>query len=182
MTLTEVFDTIALVGKAAGCPERAAVYIKHLEGRVSRVSEATAMLREDEKPSVGFLEWIDPPFNAGHWTPEIIELAGGIDSFGTKHQPSRTISDEVLIEADPDVLIIALCGFNEQRAAEDMEILANRIDLKRLKAHQKGQIHVLDGNSLFSRPGPRLVDSLGVLVDILHPGLMKSPNGGPVAV
>ena len=118
---------------------------------------------------MGFLEWIDPLFNAGHWTPEIIELAGGIDSFGNKHKPSQTIMDEQLMTADPDVLIVALCGFDEARAALDLEHLKNRVDWQQLRAVKTDRVHILNGNAYFSRPGPRLVDSLEILNQLLHP-------------
>jgi iron complex transport system substrate-binding protein len=173
MTLTEVLDSISLVGTIAGCEKTAAAYRHSLETRIEKVRQITSGLTESEKPTVGFLEWIDPLFNAGHWTPEIIEYAGGIDSFGNKHQPSQTLSDETLIEADPDVLIIALCGFDEERATEDLELLKSRIDFEALTASKSGRVHVLDGNAYFSRPGPRLVDSLEILCQLLHPALYK---------
>ena len=110
-----------------------------------------------------------PLFNAGHWTPEIIEYAGGIDSFGNKHQPSQTISDDALVKADPDVLIVALCGFDAERATGDLKSLKARIDFGSLTAAKKDQVYVLDGNAYFSRPGPRLVDSLEILAKLLHP-------------
>lgn len=169
MTLTEVFDTITLVGESAGCLEVAAEYRAKLEQRVTRIRTITDALTEAQKPTVGFLEWIDPLFNAGHWTPEIIEYAGGIDSFGNKHQPSTTMSDEALLEADPDVLIVALCGFDESRATSDLENLKARINYEQLRAVKNNRVHILDGNAYFSRPGPRLVESLEVLAAILHP-------------
>lgn len=172
MTLTEVFDTLDLVGEAADCMDRATAYRRELIRRVDRIRHLTASLPERDKPHVGFLEWIDPPFNAGHWTPEIIEYAGGIDSFGNKHEPSRTISIETIERADPDVLIIALCGFTEARAMEDLDILKKRLDVHKLKAFRNERVHVLDGNAFFSRPGPRLVDSLEILFKILHPTLL----------
>ena len=91
MTLTEVFDTISLVGRVADCEKLALNYRQSLEHRVQKVRDMTDGIETENKPTVGFLEWIDPLFNAGHWTPEIIEYAGGIDSFGNKHQPSQTI-------------------------------------------------------------------------------------------
>jgi iron complex transport system substrate-binding protein len=169
MTLTEVFDTISLVGRVVGCEDSAHHYRQSLERRVQKVRDMTDGIETAKKPTVGFLEWIDPLFNAGHWTPEIIEYAGGIDSFGNKHQPSQTITDETLIEADPDVLIVALCGFDEERATSDLESLKARIDFDTLTAAKTGRVHILDGNAYFSRPGPRLVDSLEILAELLHP-------------
>jgi iron complex transport system substrate-binding protein len=169
MTLTEVFDTISLVGRVVDCEASARTYRQSLERRVQKVRNMTDSIAKQNKPTVGFLEWIDPLFNAGHWTPEIIEYAGGIDSFGNKHQPAQTITDETLIEADPDVLIVALCGFDEERAARDLESLKTRIDFDALTAVKKDRVYILDGNAYFSRPGPRLVDGLEILAELLHP-------------
>ena len=174
MTLGEVFTTITLLGEAAGISDKAEEFRASLEGRVKRVRQLTDELSEEDKPTVGFLEWSDPLFNGGHWTPELIEYAGGVDSFGSKHQPSRTIPDEQLLEANPEVLIVALCGFDEVRAAKELELLKQRIDFSKLKAAQTGRVHVLDGNSYFSRPGPRLVDALEILLGLLHPELARA--------
>lgn len=169
MTLGEVLDTIELVGRASGVPDRASAYRSALEARVERVHQKTKRLKDNEKPRVGFLEWTDPLFNGGHWTPELIHIAGGIDCFGNLHQPSTTISDETLLEADPDVLIVALCGFDEERSRKELERLKQWLDFNQLRSHRHGNVHVLDGNSYFSRPGPRLVDSVELLAGILHP-------------
>lgn len=174
MTLGEVFDTISLLGEQVGISEQAAKYRNSLEQRVNRVREVTAQLGQADKPTVGFIEWADPLFNGGHWTPELIEYAGGLDSFGNKHEASTTIADERLLEADPDVLIVALCGFDEARAKQELVELKDRIDFTQLKAEQQGRVHVLDGNSYFSRPGPRLVDALEILLKLLHPKLPLS--------
>jgi iron complex transport system substrate-binding protein len=171
MTLSQVFDTISLVGEVTGCPTRAAEYRQSLEARVAKITSITDQLKESSRPTVGFLEWIDPLFNAGHWTPEIIEFAGGIDSFGNKHQPSETLADATLIEKDPDVLIIALCGFDIKRAQHDLESLKARIEYEQLSAVKADRVYVMDGNAYFSRPGPRLVDSLEILASLLHPDL-----------
>ena len=167
MTLAEVFETIILVGSAAGCSEIAKIYVRSLSGRVDEVRQAAAEIRR--KPRVGFLEWVDPPFNGGHWTPELIEYAGGIDCFGSKHQPSRRIDHATITDADPDVLILAPCGFDETRARQELEVFKQQLDFRALRAAKSGRVYVLDGNSYFSRPGPRLVDVLELLFKLLHP-------------
>ncbi len=169
MTLGEVFDTILQVGAATGEKQRAADHLESLIQRVDRIRVITDRLPHEDKPTVGFIEWTDPLFNGGHWTPELIEIAGGIDSFGNKHAPSESISDERLLESDPEVLIVAPCGFDEHRAQGDLEALKQRVDFNQLKAYRNGRVHILDGNSTFSRPGPRLVDSLEILFKLLHP-------------
>ena len=167
MSLGEVLDTIKLVGEATDCEAQADVYVDELRSRIETIREKAET--KLNKPQVGFLEWIDPPFNGGHWTPELIEYAGGVDCFGSKHEPSRTIDYQTVLDADPEVLIVALCGFDEIRAAEELELLMERVDLTRMKAFKTGRIHVLDGNSYFSRPGPRLVDALEIVHGLLHP-------------
>ena len=174
MTLMEVLETISLVGHATHSETSALSCRKALEQRVKKIREATFDLEQRNKPTVGFLEWLNPLFNAGHWTPEIIEYAGGIDSFGNKHQPSQAITDEALIAANPDVLIIALCGFNEERAATDLESLKARIDFNALTAARNNQVYILDGNTYFSRPGPRLVDALELITKLLHPTIANT--------
>ncbi len=169
MTLGEVFDTVLLVGECSGYPERASRYVSDLKARVSTICEKTSQIPPANRPTVGFLEWLDPLFNAGHWTPEIIEMAGGVDAFGNKHQPSTTMADDKLFESDPDVLIVALCGFDEARARADLEAFSARVPWHDLKAVKQDRVHILDGNALFSRPGPRLVDSLEILTNLLHP-------------
>lgn len=167
MSLNDVFDTILMVGEACGVTSRAEQLV--LEGRatIDAVQQRRSAL--PEKPKVAFLEWIDPPFNAGHWTPEIIELAGGIDCLGNKHEPSRTISYDEIQASAPDVMIVALCGFEEERAAMDMGILKANLDWEALPCVRNNRVHVVDGNAYFSRSGPRLIDSLLIMEDILWP-------------
>ena len=171
MTLTEVFDTITMLGATTGYEARAQKYRDSLQARVDFIRDKSAQISTSDKPSVGFLEWIDPPFNAGHWTPKLIEYAGGIDSFGNKHQPSQTISFDTITAADPDVLVIALCGFDEHRAKDELSILRENLDYEGLQAVGDDRVYLIDGNSYFSRPGPRLVDALEILFGLLHPDL-----------
>ena len=154
-----------MVGKACGVLKRAEQLVQQGQQTIRDVEQRRANL--PSKPKVAFLEWIDPPFNAGHWTPEIIELAGGIDCLGNKHQPSRTISYEEIQAAAPDVMVVALCGFDEQRAAMDMDILKSNLDWASLPCVKNDRVHVVDGNAYFSRSGPRLIDSLLIMEDIL---------------
>jgi len=167
MSLNDVFDTILMVGEACGVATRAEQLVEKGRQTIAAVQQRRSKLIN--KPKVAFLEWIDPPFNAGHWTPEIIELAGGIDCLGNKHQPSRTISYEEIHAASPDVMVIALCGFDEQRASMDMGILKSNLDWASLPCVKNDRVHVVDGNAYFSRSGPRLIDSLLIMEHILWP-------------
>lgn len=175
MCLQEVFDTITLVGEETGHQQQARQALHELQRRIAAVRERADKIAEQERPRVAFLEWIDPPFNAGHWTPELIEYAGGIDCLGAKHQPSRTISPQDLISAQPDVLFVAQCGFQEARTEQDLPILTSIPGINTLPCSQSGKLYYTDGNAYFSRPGPRLVDSLEIMAHALHPELFALP-------
>ena len=109
------------------------------------------------------LEWIDPPFSSGHWTPELIALAGGRPLLGDAGTRSRTIAWDDVRAADPEILLIACCGFDVARTRRDLPILARQPGFEALTAVRTGRVYVTDGNAYFSRPGPRLVDSLEIL-------------------
>jgi iron complex transport system substrate-binding protein len=126
---------------------------------------------------VVFLEWIDPPFNGGHWNPHLIELAGGVDLIGEAGRPSRTLAWEEVVATRPDVLFIASCGFSSERAMEDIPILKRQPGWLDLPAVRSGRVYLTDGNAYFSRPGPRLVESLEILAHALHPRVHPEPNG-----
>ncbi|MFN3162256.1 MAG: cobalamin-binding protein [Pseudohongiellaceae bacterium] len=176
MCLEEVFETIALVGEETGHQQQASDALNQLRQRVANIRETAATIPDAERPRVAFLEWIDPLFNAGHWTPELIEYAGGIDCLGSKHQPSRTIPAQELVAAKPDVLFVAQCGFEEQRTEQDLPLLSSIANIEGLPCSQSGKLFYTDGNAYFSRPGPRLVDSLEIMAHALHPERFPLPK------
>lgn len=177
MSLSDMFDTLKRVGQATGRAARADSVVSALKVRVRAVIERTQQVRV--RPRVVHLEWIDPPFNAGHWTPELIEHAGGEDSLGNEGQPSRSLPWSAIVEAQPDVLTVALCGFGIERTLKDMCILEARPGWADLPAVRHGRVYLIDGHHYFNRPGPRLVDSLEILAHALHPGIHPSPKGSP---
>lgn len=167
MSLADVFNTMERTGDIAGIADHARQYVRALRARVDRVRDAASNVPLPRRPRVALLEWIDPPFNAGHWNPELIEIAGGIDCLGNANAPSRSISWTEINDANPDILIIALCGFTAERAQQDLPILKANLEWDRLACTTAGEVHVLDGNAGFSRSGPRLVDSLEQLGEII---------------
>ena len=175
LSLADVFTTLRLVATAAGVPATGPKVVAALEARIARVR---ALVAGRPVPRVAFLEWVDPPFNGGHWTPELVALAGGHDVFAAAGQPSRTRSLAELAALAPDVVVIACCGFGIDRAAADLPALAAHPDWQRLPAVASGRVYLADGNHFFNRPGPRLVDSLEILARALHPGLL--PAAGPL--
>lgn len=177
MSLEDVLTTIHSLAKSTAREAQGKQTLEQLHKRIDAVTSRSATLEHSRKKRVGFLEWIDPLFNAGHWTPQLIEMAGGIDSFGNVHQPSQTISAERLRETDPDVLFIALCGFDEARTRDDLALLPEKIESwESLRCVQRGEVYYTDGNSYFSRPGPRLVDSLEIIAHCLYPEIHPLPQ------
>ena len=170
MSLKDVFDTLLLVGQETNQQDIAVDVVHALNTRVERVRVLTeSHIKKAQYPKVAFLEWIDPPFNAGHWTPELIEMAGGIDCLGNKHQPSQTTLWERIIEAQPEVMFVACCGFSMERAIKDLPILQANEGWEDMPCVKHNRVYFSDGNSYFNRPGPRLVDSLEIVANALHP-------------
>jgi iron complex transport system substrate-binding protein len=126
---------------------------------------------------VAFLEWLDPLFNGGHWNPHLVELAGGVNVLGRAGEPSRTTSWEAFLATEPEVIFIACCGFDRERARQDLPAVAARPGWRDLPAARNGRVYIADGNAYFSRPGPRLVESLELLAHALHPHV--HPPGPP---
>jgi iron complex transport system substrate-binding protein len=177
--LEEMFDCLRLVGDAAGVSRRASEVVARLQARLAAVEDRSRVITNC--PRVVLLEWIDPPFCSGHWSPELIRLAGGTEVVGQEGKPSRTIKWDEIIHADPEVLIIACCGFSAERTRQDLPILAAYPGFESLSCVRSGRVYLVDGNSYFSRPGPRLLDSLEILAHALHPRVHPLPSGLPAA-
>lgn len=156
-TLQGVMDTFQQVADAAGVPERGHALVAQFRERIERVRQRT-----QSRPPVRttFLEWIDPPFACGHWTPELVQLAGGIDGHGRAGQPSRRLDWDEVLQWQPEAIVIACCGFTVERTLQDLPALERMPGWSELPAVRRGAVFITDGNAYFSRPGPRLADSL----------------------
>ena len=177
--LNDVLDTVDLLAEAAGCVDQGQNYRAELQGRIDRVAARSETLQH--RPRVALLDWLDPLFDGGHWSPEIIALAGGEPCFGAKQEPSQRRDWDQLIEANPDVIFIALCGFNIERSMQDVDQFLNCEGFAALQAKSHTKIFLVDGNAYFSRPGPRLVDALEIMANALHPSIHSLPAGLPEA-
>jgi iron complex transport system substrate-binding protein len=166
-SLSDIFDDIRRVAEACGVPERARGFIAKLSERVADVQ-----LRADRishRPRCFLMEWVDPPFCSGHWGPELVEIAGGCDSLGRKHRPSAQIDWQEVLAARPELMVLALCGYDIDRMRHDYELLRSFPDFDSLPAVHGGEIYLVNASAYFARPGPRIVDSLEILAGILHP-------------
>lgn len=174
--LDDVLADIQRVATALGAPERGTTYVAGMRARMDAIAAKTAHLRE--KPTVACVEWIDPLMAAGNWMPELVEMAGGINLFGEAgiHSPWMTWDD--LKAADPDVIVVLPCGYDIAKALSELPALTSRPDWSSLQAVRENQIYVTDGNQYFNRPGPRLVESLEILAEILHPTLFNFGHHG----
>lgn len=174
MTLGNVFVSIEQVARAAGLPTRGEGVVAMLEARVNAVT-ARAATRPGPTPRVLLLEWLDPPFSCGHWNPELVRLAGGVEVLGLEGRPSRTLSWREVAAANPDVVVIACCGFDLARTMVDVAALDRVPEWRTLPAVRDGRVSIIDGAQYFSRPGPRLVDSLELLAHAIDPVVYPVP-------
>ena len=173
-TMGEVLDCIRQVARAIGEPERAEPVIARLQGRIDAV--VARVSRTSARPRVALLEWLDPPFSTGHWNPELIRLAGGVDGFGREGQKSVTLRWEQVTSWQPEIILISCCGFTIERTMEEVGVLRDVPGWAEMPAVRGRRVFVTDGSSYFSRPGPRLVDSLELLAHVIHPDTNPLPE------
>ena len=165
-SLREVLGDVVRVGEALDRGDATRAKVAILTERLARVEEAVAGLT---RPRVGCIEWLDPPFSAGHWVPEMVRLAGGEELFAGPGERSVRLDWKEVFEADPDVLVLMPCGFEVGRAAREAYFLPELPGWLDLSAVRTGRVWVVDANSFFSRPAPRLVEGVEILARILHP-------------
>jgi iron complex transport system substrate-binding protein len=159
--LDQVIDCVGLVGAATGTEDRASALMDELRTRVAAVR---SRVRGRLRPRVLVLEWPDPPFNAGHWVPDMIDAAGGVPVLATPGERSRRITWEQIGNDAIDVTVFAPCGFDLAGSVGQAELF-----LGRPEATDLGLIYAVDANAYFSRPGPRVVDGVELLGRLLHP-------------
>ena len=164
-TLGDVFADIRRVGELTGRTEEAEALLAGLERRLAAVQSS---ISHRPRPRVLALEWLDPPFEGGHWVPEMIDRAGGIDVFGGPGGHSQRLTWEQVATADPDVIVAMPCGFDEAGARDQIETVAHLPQWQALRAVREGRVFPVDANGCFSRPGPRLVDGIERLASIFH--------------
>ena len=165
--LADVWQDFRRVGSALGAPDRAERLIEESRRRMDEIVRKAQVL--DARPTVACIEWIEPLMAAGNWMPELVEMAGGVNLFGEAGKHSPWMTWEELVAKDPDVILVLPCGFDIERSLQEMPILAGKAEWKGLRAVRSGRVIVADGNQYFNRPGPRLVESLEILAEILHP-------------
>lgn len=170
-SLAGVLDTFRQVGKATEREREAEMLIAETETRWAQVRQQAE--EAPERPRTLLLGWPDPPYSAGHWNPELLQLAGGVGgSWDEMGIPSRTLNWEEIVAFAPEMIVLMACGFDTYRALDDAFVLPHGPGEEAwfaLPAVQNGDCYAVDGNAYFNRPGPRLAESAEILATILHP-------------
>src|SRR5262249_28130900 len=169
--LHEILENILAVGDVTGSEDSARAVVQGLQERIDRVSAISSVALS--RPRVFCMEWMDPPMAGGHWIPEMVRLAGGIDGLGHDGRPSTVIEWEQVPEYAPEVLIIMPCGYKVERSLAEVDRLSSRAGWYALPAVCEGRVYIVDSPAYFSRPGPRIVKGLEILAEIVHPELFS---------
>jgi iron complex transport system substrate-binding protein len=167
--VSDVLNDIRRVAAATGTAARGEEIVAGLQVRIDAVRARAA--QATTHPRVLHLEWAEPVMCGGHWVPEMIDMAGGINCFGDKETGSFRLDWEAVVASQPEIIILMLCGYTVQRALEDLPILVAKPGWGDLPAVRHNQIFAIDAGAYTSRSGPRLVQGLEIIAEILHPEL-----------
>lgn len=173
-TLDDVLNDVRLVARAAGVPDRGEELYQRL---VQRLNDLAARVPGKERPRVVVLEWLDPPYCCGHWIPELVQFAGGNEVLGVRGGDSHPISWDRVRQTDPDVIVVACCGYDVDRTYRDVQRPDILRELRTLRAFHEGRAWVADATGLFTCPGPRVVDTAELIWTILWdaPSAARNP-------
>jgi iron complex transport system substrate-binding protein len=174
--LDDIWKGIGQVASACGIASEGDEVVSTLRHRIARIS--TQAFQEGHRPRVACIEWHEPLMAAGNWVPELMELANAENLFGKAGLHSPWMSWDELVAADPDVIISLPCGFDLKRTREEMYWLTGRPGWSELRAVRSGEVYLADGNQYMNRPGPRIVESLQILAEILHPDVFEAKLKG----
>ena len=164
--MKEIIESVTKIGEILECSEKAKTITESLEKRITSIRESN----NTKKPKVLAIEWIDPFFTAGHWVPEMIEIAGGENMISKTGEHSRRLEIKEIVESNPDIIILMPCGFDTHRAIKEyVEILKNNEIWKSLNAVKNDQIFAVNANSFFSKPSIRTVEGIEILAKIIQP-------------
>ncbi len=163
--LDDILVSIMDIAEKVGRVEQGRRLVSLLQRRIDRVRA----IKTGAKPKVMCIEWVDPFFSAGHWVPQMVEYAGGINGISRTGEPSRRLEIDEIIDFDPDVVVMMPCGFGVRRTLDEMKVLDNNEKWKSLRAVKGGNVYVVDSGSYFSKPSPRTVTGLEILAKIINP-------------
>jgi iron complex transport system substrate-binding protein len=176
--LGDVLEDVRRVGRATGKEEAAEAITARMQSRIDAVVEKAA--EADHRPRVLHLEWADPLMCGGHWVPEMVELAGGVNCFGDKETGSFQLNWPDIVASQPEVIILMPCGFEVKRALQDVPLLSEEEGWESIPAVQNNRVYAIDASAYTSRSGPRLVVGLEIMAEMIHPELFSGmiPEAG----
>ncbi len=176
----DVLEDIRRVGTATGAEDKAEQIVSEMQNRIDQIASRTAEV--DHRPRVLHLEWVDPLMCGGHWVPEMVEMAGGENCFGDKETGSFRLEWEEIIASQPEVIILMPCGFDVKRAVQDLPLLSDMEGWGTLPAVKDNRVYAIDAGAYTSRSGPRLVEGLEIMAEMIHPELFSGliPESGAV--
>ncbi len=176
--VSDVLEDIRRIGRATGAEEAAESITRKMQVRIDAVVAKAA--EAQARPRVLHLEWLDPLMCGGHWVPEMVELAGGANCFGDKETGSFPLEWDKIMETQPEVVILMPCGFDVKRGLQDLPLLTQKEGWNSLPAVQNNRVYVIDAGAYTSRSGPRLVEGLEILAEMIHPELFSGmiPESG----
>ena len=167
--IQDILDNIMFVGELTGSLERAGKVVAELTRRIETVKSQASQVQT--RPRVLCMEWLEPIFVGGHWVPEMVDLAGGEDGMGEAGRPSIQVDWDLVAAYAPEVIVLMPCGFGVSRVLQELEHIRLPDQWEALPAVQQGNVFAVDGSSYFNRPGPRIIDGLEILAEIIHPEL-----------
>ena len=167
--LVSIMDVADKIGKVREGRKLVASLQKRIDMVRSTSSSSSVMKAKNNKPKVLCVEWIDPLFTAGHWAPQMVEYAGGINGLSSAGEPSRRMFIDEAVQLDPDIIVVMPCGFDLEQTLRELLVLARNEKWKSLQAVRNGNVYAVNANAYFSKPGPRIVTGLEILAKILHP-------------
>ena len=177
-TLDEMLEDIHRVGEATQRVQEATQVVAALRERLTQVPRVLAGV---SRPRVFCLEWLDPPMASGHWVPEMVSLAGGIEVVGRAGAPSCYVTSEEIITAKPDILVVMPCGFSIERTRQELPMLRSQPWWQALPAVRSNHVYLVNGPAYFNRSGPRLIDGIELLATLLHPDRIALPMSAAAA-
>ena len=173
--MADVYADIGRVARALGAADAGDALVAQMQARLAAVR---ARVAGRARPRVAFIEWVEPLMAGGNWMPELIEIAGGQNLFGQAGKHSDWMQWPELVAADPEVIVVAPCGYGLERCLEELPLLQAKPAWSEISAVREGRVYFADGNAYFNRPGSRLADSAEILTEMLHPDASGSRRGG----
>ena len=164
-SLNDIWNDIEKVAKGLNVENRGIELVKTLKDKTRELNQT---VKEFPVKTVACIEWIDPVMAAGNWVPTLVELAGGQNLFGEAGKHSPWMDFKALKAKDPDIIIVMPCGYNISKTIQEMKVLTDHPQWESLNAVKQARVYITDGNQYFNRPGPRIIDSLEILMEILH--------------